>query len=79
VARAEVQGFLAGDEGDGGEQVVEIGHRFAHAHEDQVVHALAGELLGGEDLAGDFRGVEVAGESGEAGGAEFAAVGAADL
>ena len=36
-------------------------------------------MLGGEHLAGDFRGVEVAGESGEAGGAEFAAVGAADL
>ena len=79
MACAEVQGFLAGDEGDGGHQVVEVGERFAHAHEDEGIDALAGELLGGEHLAGDFRGVEVAGESGEPRGAEFATVGAADL
>ena len=36
-------------------------------------------LLGEEDLAGDFARVEVAGEAVEAGGAELAAVGAADL
>jgi len=79
VACAEVEGFGAGDELDGGEEVFEVGEGFSHAHEDEVVDALAGELFGGEDLAGDFGGVEVAGEAGEAGGAEFAAVCAADL
>lgn len=79
VAGAEVEGFRSGDEGDCCHEVVEVCHRLAHAHKDEAVDTLAGDLLGGEDLAGDFRGVEVPGVAGEAGGAEFAAVGAADL
>ena len=79
VACADVGAPRRGDDGDRGEQCFEIGERFAHAHEDDVVDALAGDGGGGEDLGGDFAGVEVAGEAGEPGGAEFAAVGAADL
>ena len=79
MAGAQVEGLGAGDQGDGGEQGVEVGERFAHAHEDQVVHPFAGEALRGEHLAGDFGGVQIAGESRQPGGAELAAIGAAHL
>ena len=79
VARSDVEPPGGGEDGDRGEHGVEIGERFAHAHEDQVIDPLSGEHLGGQHLAGDFPGVEVAGEAGQAGGAELATVGATDL
>ena len=61
------------------EQVVEVRQRLAHAHEDEVVDAFAAEHFRRQDLARDFRGIEVPREPGEARGAELAAVGATDL
>jgi hypothetical protein len=56
MAGSEVEGFRGGDEFDGIQQFRQVGQRLAHAHEDQIVHALAGQAFGGEDLAGDLRG-----------------------
>ncbi len=74
---------------EGGEEVVVIGQRFAHAHDDDVVEGGnfgAGARGAGvfeeadlEELGNDFAGGEIAFPSIESGGAEFAAERATDL
>ena len=79
VPGADVQSPIGGDDLDGLEEMGEVGEGFAHAHEDDVVDLFSADFLGEEDLSGDFVGGEIAREPVESGGAEFAAVGAADL
>jgi hypothetical protein len=64
---------------DGPGEIGVVCEGFTHAHEDNVVDALAGVGFGMDNLFDDFGGGEVAGEAGEATGTEFAVVGAADL
>ena len=58
---------------------VEVVHRLAHAHEDQVGGAAAGDAGGAVDLLDDLAGREVAAEAQGGGGAEPAVQRAADL
>ena len=63
------------------EQRVEVGHRLAHAHDDDVRQALVGgeAVAGVEELFEDFGRGEVADDAADAGRAEDAAHAAADL
>ena len=79
MARAYFQPAVGGDDFQGVLQVVEVGERFPHAHEDEVVDPFSGDGFRREDLPDDFPGREVAFEAQQAGGAEFAAEGAAHL
>lgn len=64
---------------DGLGQVGVVRQRLAHAHKDEIVHALTGISLDLHDLLDDLRRREIAGEAREAAGAKFAVIGAADL
>lgn len=89
AAGADAEAPVGVDDGEGADDGVVVGEGFAHAHDDDVVeggefHAGAGgagvlAVADVEELADDLAGVEVAFEAEEAGGAEFAAHGAADL
>ena len=79
VARPYFQPPVGGDDFQGVLQVVKVGERFPHAHEDEVVDPFPGDGFRREDLADDFSRSEVAFKPQQAGGAEFAAEGAAYL
>lgn len=67
------------DESQGGQEVISIGQRLPHAHEDEVVHSLSHQVFSSEDLADEFGGGEAAPESQQTTGAESATEGTADL
>lgn len=67
------------DDAEGAEEVFVVGERFAHAHDDDVADFLFREGLDVEDLVDDLGSGEVAFHAFETRGAEFAAVGTADL
>ena len=79
VARAEADAPGGIDDADGAHEVGEVREGLAHAHEDDVIDALAAQLLDAEDLPDDLGGGEIAAPAVEPARAEFAAVGAADL
>ena len=79
VAGADVQAPGRIDDPDGADHVGEVGQRFAHAHEDDVVDLFAARLFHREELLHDLARLEVAGEAVQPARAKFAAVGAADL
>lgn len=63
MARAYFQPAVGGDDFQGVLQVVEVGERFPHAHEDEVVDPFSGDGFRREDLPDDFPGREVAFEA----------------
>ena len=67
------------DDAKGAREVFKVGQRLAHAHENDILNAFAGEGLGLEDLIDDFAGVEVTGPAVESAGAKFTSVSATDL
>jgi len=82
LAPAEGAEAVVGEAVDGDEDVVEVEHRLAHAHEDdRLEFAPDGEGFAaeGEELFNDFTGGEVAFETGLGGCAEIATHGATDL
>ena len=80
LAGAQAQTPVGGEGGEGGQHVFEVGHGFAHAHEDEVAEpADAGQPVQLPGLLDDLPGGEVAVEPAQARGAELAADRAADL
>ena len=79
VPRADFEAPRRIEDFDGDGQIFPIGQRFAHAHENDVVHPLARRLLDLHDLRGDFARREVAFPSAQTAGAEFAPVSTAHL
>ena len=79
VARANLEAPGRVDDPDGADHVGEVGQRFAHTHEDDVIDLFTARFFHRQQLLHDFAGIEIARESIEAAGAKFAAVGAADL
>ena len=79
AAGADVEAPGRGDGLDGGEEVGEVGQRFAHTHEDEVVDLFTAQLFREQDLPRNFSGGKIAREAIESGGAEFASVGATYL
>src|ERR1700682_5769916 len=64
---------------DGADHVGEVGQRFAHAHEDDVVDLFTARPFHHEELLHDLAGIEIARVAVEAARAKLAAVSAADL
>src|SRR6266404_1790361 len=67
------------DDANRAHHVAEVGQRFAHSHEHDVVDFLASLALDRDDLIENFVWLQVSGKSVEAARAKFAAVGASDL
>ncbi len=79
VARADAQRARIHDESERGQQIVHVGERLAHAHEDEIVHPRAGHLLRRENLAENLRRRQIAREAQQPAGAKLAAESAAHL
>ena len=79
VARAEADAPRGIDDVNRAHEVSEVREGLAHAHEDEVAHAFAGETLCLDELAGDFAGRKVARKAVEPARAKLAAIRAADL
>ena len=79
MPRAQPDAPSGVDDVDGRHQVAEVGQRLTHAHEYQVVHALARRRFDPQDLLDDLADLEVARPAVKPARAELAAVGAADL
>ena len=79
VSGADIHAPRSGDDIERLVEVFVVGEGFAHAHEDDVVDLFPRNGFDGEQLGYDLVCAEVAGESVESGGAEFAGVGATDL
>ena len=62
-----------------GHEMPVIRQRLAHAHKDKIVHPLAGDGFGLEDLFDNFRWLQVARQPVQAAGTELALHGATDL
>ena len=67
------------ENGQGGHEMPVIRQRLAHAHKDKIIHPLAGDGFGLEDLFDNFRWLQVARQPVQAAGAELALHGATDL
>ena len=67
------------DDRDGAHQVVEVGERFAHAHENDIVDLVAAGAFHRDDLIDNFVRAQISRKSVQAARAEFAAVSAANL
>ena len=60
-------------------EVLVVGHRLTHPHEDKIIDPLSGDLLGKKDLGDYLIGTQVTLPPVESAGAELAAVGASNL
>ena len=79
VPRAQADAPRRVDDPDGLQELVVIGQRLAHSHEDEVVHALSSGFLGPQDLLDDLARPQVALPAVQPARAKFAAVGAPHL
>src|SRR5204862_8067437 len=79
VARADLETPGRVDDPNGANDVGEIGQRFAHPHEDDVVDPLAARFFYREQLLHDLARIKVPRKSVETARAKFTAISAADL
>src|ERR1700682_6834988 len=79
VARADAESPRRVDDLNGAKQVVEVGERFAHAHENDIVDLVATGAFDRGDLIDNFVCAQIARESLHTACATRAAVGTTDL
>src|SRR6266567_824063 len=79
VAGADAKAPWRVDDANRAQKIFQVGERFAHAHENDVIDFFSALLFNRDELLDDLACIEIARPAVQSAGAKFAAISAADL